>query len=1013
MLLDSLLTNTCNFPDSTVQKTSIKFNKPSYLFSDIIRLVGSDKEDLVNITPDAMAAGNSKSDLPGLLNNLPQDQSLYFNTSWLQQAVNNTSQNNQNGQTVLPANQAALPYLAAINKAIGNAGSADAQLLNPSTGQVQNIISASGLQDFLAALSSKLTALGFELKSIKGIQTGTSGQNQTAGTAPDLTEIKTPSSNSKSSDAQLLNVNESGGKANSCDKVKNQGSGTEGQQNLNINQAIFAILQSNRPVILNFNYAGQNLKIEITNAQDIPDVNAQVNVVEASTSSQPATALNQPEEISNGPASSTGGSIPVNKISSGGVKTNYPDTPLQINVNEGLTAQSALNNPVPVNEAGNTIDFQNLENNPERNKGEQVPVISEISNKAAAPANLTNNNSNGTNAAAQVNKIVSAPASASGDASKPDQAQIQPEPNFRVAVTAGGKSYSVSGVQDLEQLLSELNVKDNIEIEYLSPKEKLVYNYNSLAGSGKLQNAGNAASESIQPPKNYFPGENLAVNESSFPDYINEILNGPKDSPLNTAVSMKQQLLSGENFVKTNSRRLSFNGQTSAGGTSTSMQKPLAEVIEPAFPDAAKISLPAAEAIQSDWNINSVSLQNKDSNINGISAEGAGDSNSLSLQASTAEELLSSVQSDLQNTGSIKNISAGNNPGSLSASKIFKENTSPIKDAGKSSQQNTGGRPVINDIVIEVKPNQKYFAKDVVIQKDTSAASHQNNTQDNYAQGISGTGLTSGNLSEAPSTGLNKSMAVPVNSVAGHSQSGDNTEQDNPINKLAAASQSSAQPQADSNLKQSDGLNGTSQAAAGTGVSQAANVKADASGGDAEKRSGSDRKQFDDTRVSSAQAVNSDKQTAFKIDSAETNLNKYGGMYKTVNASDLVPEISNFMRQGESKSLTLKLQPGDLGKVKVALEVVDKVVHANIEVENESVKQMVQNNINDLRQSLNVSGLQLSNVSVSLAGGEGKSGKTFTQKRKATSNSYNKKIDAGSGIAASKSLGYNTYEYLI
>ncbi|MHB8578606.1 MAG: flagellar hook-length control protein FliK [Ignavibacteriaceae bacterium] len=134
---------------------------------------------------------------------------------------------------------------------------------------------------------------------------------------------------------------------------------------------------------------------------------------------------------------------------------------------------------------------------------------------------------------------------------------------------------------------------------------------------------------------------------------------------------------------------------------------------------------------------------------------------------------------------------------------------------------------------------------------------------------------------------------------------------------------------------------------------------------------------------------------------------------KTVKANDLVGEINRFIQQGNTKSAVIKLDPESLGKVKIVLDVVDKSVHASVEVENDNVKQIVQNNIDQLKQSLNLNGLQLTSVNVSLNNNDEKTNKSLLQKKKSTYSQYARKIEETSSSDVSKSMGYNTYDYLI
>ena len=134
---------------------------------------------------------------------------------------------------------------------------------------------------------------------------------------------------------------------------------------------------------------------------------------------------------------------------------------------------------------------------------------------------------------------------------------------------------------------------------------------------------------------------------------------------------------------------------------------------------------------------------------------------------------------------------------------------------------------------------------------------------------------------------------------------------------------------------------------------------------------------------------------------------------RTVKPYDLPNEIAHLAQSGGSKSVVLNLDPDALGKVKIVLDLTDKSVHANIQVDNEGAKQAVQNNINELKQSLNLNGLQLGSLNISLSNNDDKANKSFLQKKKSAYNQYNSKIEETENSISSKSLGYNTYDYLI
>ncbi len=133
---------------------------------------------------------------------------------------------------------------------------------------------------------------------------------------------------------------------------------------------------------------------------------------------------------------------------------------------------------------------------------------------------------------------------------------------------------------------------------------------------------------------------------------------------------------------------------------------------------------------------------------------------------------------------------------------------------------------------------------------------------------------------------------------------------------------------------------------------------------------------------------------------------------KTYKLSEAINEIKSLMTKGDTKSAVLQLAPESLGKVKVTLDVTSNSVHAHIEVDNETVKQAVQNNVNDLKQSLNQNGMQLNSFTVNLSGGEQRQNKFFNLKKKLNYQNIKVQEEDNQESYSTKSLGYNTYEYL-
>jgi flagellar hook-length control protein FliK len=132
---------------------------------------------------------------------------------------------------------------------------------------------------------------------------------------------------------------------------------------------------------------------------------------------------------------------------------------------------------------------------------------------------------------------------------------------------------------------------------------------------------------------------------------------------------------------------------------------------------------------------------------------------------------------------------------------------------------------------------------------------------------------------------------------------------------------------------------------------------------------------------------------------------------KIIKAPEIVNEFSKIIQAGEKQTMTFQLTPENLGKVKLIVDLVENQINTRIEVENENVKQFIQSNIEQLKQSLQSSGIHLSQLNISLADSEQKSAKPFTRKKADEKVSKFKEDEKESG-AVHKALGYNTYEFL-
>ncbi|MDP3446147.1 MAG: flagellar hook-length control protein FliK, partial [Ignavibacteria bacterium] len=115
--------------------------------------------------------------------------------------------------------------------------------------------------------------------------------------------------------------------------------------------------------------------------------------------------------------------------------------------------------------------------------------------------------------------------------------------------------------------------------------------------------------------------------------------------------------------------------------------------------------------------------------------------------------------------------------------------------------------------------------------------------------------------------------------------------------------------------------------------------------------------------------------------------------FKVIKPAELFNEIGKMINGAEKQSLTFQLNPENLGKIKLMVDFIDNQLVTRIEVENEQVKHFIQSNIETLKQQLTSSGIQLSNVSVSLADYDQKNNKPFAPKKKSSSRVVNENSD--------------------
>ncbi len=132
---------------------------------------------------------------------------------------------------------------------------------------------------------------------------------------------------------------------------------------------------------------------------------------------------------------------------------------------------------------------------------------------------------------------------------------------------------------------------------------------------------------------------------------------------------------------------------------------------------------------------------------------------------------------------------------------------------------------------------------------------------------------------------------------------------------------------------------------------------------------------------------------------------------KNVDIKDIKKEVSNLIQKGEKKLVEFNLNPENLGKIAIKLEVVNKVVTASIKVENEVTQQIIQNSLEGLKTSLNHNGVQFNALNVSLSNSEERNQRYFKQKRK-NNRVAKMNIEGFDEKFSHKNLGYNKYDFI-
>ncbi len=133
---------------------------------------------------------------------------------------------------------------------------------------------------------------------------------------------------------------------------------------------------------------------------------------------------------------------------------------------------------------------------------------------------------------------------------------------------------------------------------------------------------------------------------------------------------------------------------------------------------------------------------------------------------------------------------------------------------------------------------------------------------------------------------------------------------------------------------------------------------------------------------------------------------------RNVKLTEVIKEVERYLEKHDKNGLTINIEPEDMGKVKISVEVNDKLIKANITVETEVVKNMLESKLGDLQNNLTRNNNQQGLINISLQNNENKNSERQTGKRKVNVENKTVKEVENEPKESKKSLGYNTVEYI-
>lgn len=110
-------------------------------------------------------------------------------------------------------------------------------------------------------------------------------------------------------------------------------------------------------------------------------------------------------------------------------------------------------------------------------------------------------------------------------------------------------------------------------------------------------------------------------------------------------------------------------------------------------------------------------------------------------------------------------------------------------------------------------------------------------------------------------------------------------------------------------------------------------------------------------------------QTTLANETKGTGINSIANPLSNANQMDIIHQINDYLKQNQSFKLTqmeIQLNPENLGNVLINVSTKAGVVSATIQVQNEAVKQVMENQMVQLKDSMNQQGIKVEAVEVTI-----------------------------------------------